>query len=505
VAEGTSCGLLGELDDLATTNALFFLFGLDGPNGGDTVDPSKSDVLESLELLRRFASERKLHHLDLPSEKFVSRVMGYLTPRPSEVVAAFRRRFDLEGPRAAVDWFYRFSQDTRYIRADLTAQDLTWTASTRYGDLQITINRSKPEKDPRDIRAAGERPAAEGYPRCVLCVENVGYAGRPGFPERSNHRLIPLDLAGERWFFQFSPYVYYPQHCILLSEEHRPMRIDEGTFERIFAFLRRFPHMFLGSNADLPIVGGSILSHDHFQGGVWHFPIETASVVEQWRLGGITAEILHWPLSTLRLRGRDSKELVRLGSTLLRAWRDYEDPERGIFAEGTWNGKRERHNTITVIGRRKNEEFELDLVLRNNRCDATHPDGIFHVHADKHHIKKENIGLIEVMGLAILPPRLEGGLNSMASLLCGEVSLASLGDDFPHRAWAEDLLARIGRVADREAAWAILRCEVAQIFSEGLEDCGVFKPNEDGLRGWRRFLAVWKARCDGMGCADAET
>lgn len=505
VAAGKSCGLLGELDDLATTNALFALFGLDEPDGGDAADLSDLDVLENIELLRRFALGRKLHHLDLPPEKFVSRVMGYLTPRPSEVVEAFRRRFDLEGARAAVDWFYRFSQNTRYVRADLAARDLTWTAPTRYGELQITINRSKPEKDPRDIRAAGERSAAGGYPRCVLCVENVGYAGRPGFPERSNHRLIPLDLAGERWFLQFSPYVYYPQHCILLSEEHRPMRIDEDTFERILAFLQRFPHMFLGSNADLPIVGGSILSHDHFQGGVWHFPIETASVLEQWRLGEIAAEILHWPLSTLRLRGRDSEELVRLGSSLLRAWRDYEDPERGILAEGLWNGKRERHNTITVIGRRRNEAFELDLVLRNNRCDETHPDGIFHVHADKHHIKKENIGLIEVMGLAILPPRLEAGLDRMVSLLCGELPLASLADDFPHRAWAKDLLARVGRVADRTGAWTILRRDVARIFAEGLEDCGVFKPDEEGLRGWRRFLAAWKARCDGMCCTDAET
>lgn len=497
VAAGRERGLLGELDDLAAMNALLSLFGLDEPGGNDT-DSSGEGVMESVDILRRFALERKLSHLDLPPEKFVSRVMGSLTPRPSEVIRTFRRKLDEGGPQAAVDWFYRFSRDTCYVRTDLAARDLSWRAPTRYGALQITINRSKPEKDPRDIRAAGERPAAGGYPQCVLCVENVGYAGRPGFPERSNHRLIPLDLGGERWFLQFSPYVYYPQHCILLSEEHRPMRIDEGTFVRILAFLRHFPHMFLGSNADLPIVGGSILSHDHFQGGVWNFPIETASVAEQWRLGETTAEILHWPLSTLRLRGRDPGELVRLGNSLLRTWRDYGDPERGILAEGMWNGRREPHNTVTVIGRRREEECELDLVLRNNRCDEAHPDGIFHVHADKHHIKKENIGLIEVMGLAILPPRLEAGLDRVASLLLGELSLASLPDDFPHRAWAKKLLARVGRVPNRGSAWTILRREVAEVFAEGLDDCGVFKAGEEGLGGWRRLLAAWRVRCDAV-------
>ncbi len=492
VAYGLRRGLLGELDDIVVRNALLGLFGIEEP-GSEEPRPG-ADEMESLEVLRTYAEERNIPHLSLPAEKFVSRVMGLLTPRNSEVAREFRRILADGRPAEAVDWFYRFSADTKYVRTDLVSLDRKWTTDTPYGSLQITINRSKPEKDPRDIRAAGERPNEDRYPKCLLCAENAGYQGRPGHPERSNHRIVPLELSGERWYLQFSPYVYYHQHCIVFSEEHRPMRVGTSTFSRICDFITAFPGMFMGSNADLPIVGGSILSHDHFQGGTWKFPMEDAPAVRAWRADGVTMELLRWPMTAIRLRSAERTSVESLGEKILLSWREYEDPKRGILAATENNGVKEAHNTVTVIGRRRGTEYEVDLVLRNNLCDEEHPDGIFHAHKERHHIKKENIGLIEAMGLAILPSRLESGLETVASVLSGRTMLKDLPDSFPHRAWTAELAVRFGTGLAQNEAERVVQGEVGSVFCGVLEDCGVFKTTRDGTEGVVHFLTSWAGR-----------
>ena len=485
--------LLGELDDIVARNSLLGLLGIEEPDPTERSGESM-DEMASIETLRLYAKERGLAHLDLPAEKFVSRIMGFLTPRNSEVVREFRRLMEQEGAAAAVAWFYRFSADTMYVRMDLVSLDRKWTAMTEFGEMQITINRSKPEKDPRDIRAAGAQTGEDRYPKCLLCAENAGYQGRPGHPERSNHRIVPLELSGEQWYMQFSPYVYYHHHCIVFSKEHRPMRIDRMTFVRICDFLTLFPDMFIGSNADLPIVGGSILSHDHFQGGTWTFPMTNAPVLESLRVAGASLEHLRWPLTTLRLRSPDRTVLETLGEQLLLSWREYEDRERGILARSGSGEREEQHNTVTVIGRRRGAEYEIDVVLRNNRCDEQHPDGIFHAHKERHHIKKENIGLIEVMGLAILPPRLESSLNDVTAILSGEKTLSDLPQYFPHTEWTVELATRFGTTLPADEAERIVRNEVGTVFSKVLRDCGVFKATEDGEKGVERFLSSWAAQ-----------
>ncbi len=484
---GRRIGLLGELDDIVARNSLLGLFGIDEPVQGSAEDEGFADEMECIEGLRQFAEERRIPHLDLPPEKFVSRIMGRLTPRNSEVARDFRRRLKDEGPAAAIDWLYRFSTDTKYVRMDLVSLDRKWTAATRWGEMQITINRSKPEKDPRDIRAAVESAGAERYPKCLLCAENAGYEGRPGHPERSNHRIVPLKLTGERWYLQFSPNDYNHHHCIVFSAEHRPMKVDGSALSRICEFLTIFPGLFIGSNADIPIVGGSILSHDHFQGGAWKFPMDDAPPSKSWREGTVTVEHLRWPMTTLRLRCNETSLLLSLAEKLLLSWRNHDDPENEIIARSPEDG--EPHNTMTVIGRRRGESYELDLVLRNNRCDALHPDGIFHAHSERHHIKKENIGLIETMGLAILPPRLESSLAEVQSLLGGQKRLADLPEDFPHREWARSLLSGAGGPLSPDEALERVQHEVGVVFSEVLEDCGVFKPTREGESGLDRFLS----------------
>ncbi len=483
---GRRTGLLGELDDIVARNSLLGAFGIDEPEPDG--HSAGADEMECLETLSAYASEKGLKHLDLPPEKFVSRVMGHLTPRNSEVAARFRSLLKDEGPKAAVDWFYALSADTKYIRMDLVSLDKKWTAETRWGEMQITINRSKPEKDPRDIRAEGERRGEEHYPKCLLCAENAGYQGRPGHPERSNHRIVPLRLTGERWYLQFSPYVYYNQHCIVFSKEHRPMRVDGAALVRICEFLTAFPQMFIGSNADLPIVGGSILSHDHFQGGSWRFPMDDAPSAASWREGAVSVDHLRWPMTALRLSCSETSQLVALAEKLLMSWHGYDDPYLEVVSRDPASD--EPHNTMTVIGRRRGENYELDLVLRNNRCDGLRPDGIFHAHTERHHIKKENIGLIETMGLAILPPRLESSLAEVEAVLSGAKELADLPDNFPHREWTGELLSRFGRLSPEEAAEAVRR-ETGAVFAEVLEDCGVFKPTSEGAEGLRRFLDSW--------------
>lgn len=411
-------------------------------------------------------------------------LMGALTPRPSEVTEEFRLRYELS-PKAATDYFYRLCRDTNYIRTARVALDEKWVTPTPYGELDITINLSKPEKDPRAIAAARTAKAA-GYPKCQLCRENVGYAGRLDHPARQNLRVIPVEINGQRWAMQYSPYVYYNEHCIVLNGEHTPMRIETATFRKLLDFVRQFPHYFVGSNADLPIVGGSILSHDHFQGGCYTFamakaPIETA--FEFSGFGDVQAGIVRWPMSVLRLRCADDRRLVELAGRILQAWRGYTDESAFVFAQT----QGEPHNTITPIARKNGEAFELDLVLRNNITTPEHPLGVFHPHAQLHHIKKENIGLIEVMGLAVLPARLKSELAALERALCTGEDLYAQEALAKHAEWALQVRARHPEL-NADTVKEILRAEVGAAFCQVLEDAGVYKNTPQGREAFLRFL-----------------
>ena len=415
---------------------------------------------------------------------FDTELMGRLTPRPAQVIATFQALRE-KNPVEATDWYYRFSQDTNYIRRDRIAKDMQWKSPTEYGELDITINLSKPEKDPKAIAAARNLPASN-YPRCLLCAENEGYAGRVNHPARQNHRVVPITINGSPWFLQYSPYVYYNEHCICFNSIHTPMKIDRACFGKLLDFVGQFPHYFVGSNADLPIVGGSILAHDHFQGGRYTFAMAKASVEIPFTFPGfedVEAGIVKWPMSVVRIASKDPQRLVELADKVLNAWRGYTDEAAVIYAETDGVP----HNTITPIARMREGNFELDLVLRNNLTTPEHPLGLYHPHAQLHHIKKENIGLIEVMGMAILPPRLQRELASV-----GEKMLA--GEDFeddeltaPHAPWARDVLARHHELAP-ENAEDILKEEVGIVFSKVLEDCGVFKWDVEGRQALNRFI-----------------
>ncbi len=414
-----------------------------------------------------------------------TKLMGVLTPRPSDVRDRFRELYE-NSPETATAWFYAFSRDTNYIRRDRIRRDIRWQTSTEYGDLDITINLSKPEKDPKAIAAARKLPQS-AYPKCQLCMENEGYAGRLDHPARENHRIIPLLLDGDRWYFQYSPYVYYNEHCIVFNEKHVPMKINEGAFRRLLDFVGQFPHYFVGSNADLPIVGGSILSHDHFQGGHYTFAMEKAPVETPLVCGEfprVRAGIVKWPLSVIRLSSEDDGALLQLAGRILAAWRGYTDEKAFIFAETGG----EPHNTITPIARRRGAAFELDLVLRNNITTEEHPLGVYHPHAELHHIKKENIGLIEVMGLAVLPARLKEEMR-----LLGEV-LADGGDPradertAPHAEWADGLRARYA--FDRDNVDEILKKEIGRVFMQVLEHAGVYKRTSEGKEAFLRFCRM---------------
>lgn len=486
---------LGEEEDyIPLCNTFFGLLGVEEPSGEGRQLESPEEILTLLEELASLLRERGHPWGDMEGEKFVSRIMGVLTPRNSEVNRRFREEESRAGAQEAVDWFYRISSNSLYIRHNLVARNLHWKVPSTYGTMQITINCSKPEKDPRDIRAARERRSSS-YPPCLLCVENAGYWGHPGHPERSNHRLLALEIDGEPWYLQFSPYVYYHQHSILLSREHRPMAITDRSIPRICAFLERFPHMFLGSNGDLPIVGGSILGHDHFQGGAWHFPVEDASVWGRARHGAVTLELLRWPLSIIRLRSEDPRMLEELGWQLIQFWRGYEDPECQILPFTEDAQGREEHSTVTLIGRRREKAWEMDLVLRNNRTTRERPEGLFHVHPRRHHIKKENIGLIEVMGLAVLPGRLKRELEQLREVLEGSRKREDLPENFPHLAWLESLQKEFPAPLEPSRGEDLLRRRCGEIFCQGLEDCGVFPDTPSGRRGMRRFLERAAKQC----------
>ena len=415
-----------------------------------------------------------------------TRLMGRLTPPPSQVIGRFRRLYEQE-PRAATDYLYRLSQDCHYIRRDRIARDVRWQADTPCGALELSINLSKPEKDPRDIAAAGARKAT-GYPACQLCVENEGYRGHTGHPARQNLRIIPLTLAGEPWELQYSPYVYYDQHCIVMNRRHVPMVIDGAVFRKLFAFVEQFPHYFIGSNADLPIVGGSILSHEHFQGGCYTFPMERAAEEQTFTVNGfddVHCAVLRYPMTVLRLRGQEAETVCRLAEKILTAWRRYSDPQAMLLAET--NGV--PHHTITPIARLRQGQYELDLVLRSNLTTPEYPMGLYHPHPELHHIKKENIGLIEVMGLAVLPGRLKGELQALKETLLAGRSPAEDPALAPHAPWAAEVLSRH---PEWNAATAddILRHEVGQVFYRVLECAGVYPCIPAGRTALGRFLAT---------------
>ena len=483
VQYGLDCALIEPCDTNFITNQLLQALGLDSFEPAAPVDLPLEEILKGLvdDAVRRGICGEDITSRDLLDTK----LMGILTPPPREVRKKFAEAYR-ESPEAATDWYYRFCQDTDYIRRYRIVKDVRWKTDTEYGKLDITINLSKPEKDPKAIAAAKNAPQS-GYPKCQLCAENEGYAGRMNHPARQNHRIIPLEIAGQNWFLQYSPYVYYNEHCIAFNASHTPMKIDRAAFEKLLDFVTIFPHYFIGSNADLPIVGGSILSHEHFQGGRYCFPMEQAPVEQEITFRGyedVKAGLVKWPMSVIRLDCPDKNKLVDLSDKILKAWRGYSDEEAFIFAET--HG--EPHNTITPIARRRGMDYELDLVLRNNITTEEHPLGVYHPHAELHHIKKENIGLIEVMGLAVLPSRLKGELAALEeAILAG----ADIGADpvlSKHAPWVEELKTR--HTFTKENTAAILQEEVGQVFAKVLEHAGVYKRTEGGRKAFLRFVEV---------------
>ena len=417
---------------------------------------------------------------------FDTEIMGCLTPRPSEVISKFRQIYREKSPVDATDFYYKFSCDTDYIRRYRIAKDVKWTSETEYGTLDITINLSKPEKDPKAI-AAALNAKQSAYPKCQLCEENVGYAGRVNHPARENHRIIPIKINDERWALQYSPYVYYNEHCIVFNCNHTPMKIDRSAFSKLFDFVEQFPHYFIGSNADLPIVGGSILTHEHFQGGHYTFAMEKAPVEEYFTIKGfedVKAGRVKWPMSVIRLSCSDYDRLVDLGDKILTAWRAYTDKDAFIFAETDGVP----HNTITPIARKRGNDYELDLVLRNNITTDECPLGVYHPHAELHHIKKENIGLIEVMGLAVLPARLKNEMEKLAEVLVKQGVDAVRKDPLleKHADWAEEFMSR--REVTAENVNEVIRDEIGKVFAKVLEHAGVYKRDPEGMAAFGRFV-----------------
>ncbi|BDF35016.1 galactose-1-phosphate uridylyltransferase [Lachnospiraceae bacterium] len=483
VEYGIETGLTPECERSYTTNLLLDMFREDNY---EDIECSLSeialeDVLKELldEACARGIIADSITHRDL----FDTKLMNCLLPRPAQVQETFWKKYGI-CPQEATDYFYRLSQDSDYIRTYRVKKDMKWKVDSPYGEMDITINLSKPEKDPKAI-AAARHAGASGYPKCLLCMENEGYAGRLDHPARENHRIIPVTVNGSRWGFQYSPYVYYNEHCIVLNGEHTPMKIEKNTFVKLFDFVKLFPHYFLGSNADLPIVGGSILSHDHFQGGNYTFAMAKAPMEIPVKIPGyedVEAGIVKWPLSVLRIRSRDEMRLIELADHVLKVWRGYTDEEAFIFAESDG----EPHNTITPIARKTGEMFELDLALRNNITTEEHPLGVYHPHAQYHNIKKENIGLIEVMGLAVLPSRLKDEMELLAEYITEGRDISGNEKIAKHEAWAAAFKGKYD--ITKENVMDILKKEVGITFTKVLEDAGVYKCTEEGRKAFLRFL-----------------
>lgn len=493
-AYGLKTELIQKEDLIFVKNQLLAALALDGFENAEQAaalpEVKVSDLEDILKGILDYAVEKNLTGGDsvVYRDLFDAKLMALLVDRPSNIRAKFSALY-AKSPKEATDWFYKFSQDTDYIRRYRICRDVKWISKTEYGDMDITINLSKPEKDPKAI-AAAKNAKTVSYPSCLLCKENEGYAGRANHPARGNHRIISLKLAGEAWGFQYSPYVYYNEHCIVFNQEHSPMCISRKTFERLLDFVTQFPHYTLGSNADLPIVGGSILTHDHFQGGAYEFPMAKAPLLKQVKIKGfedVEAGIVKWPMSVLRVKSADKNRIVELADHVLQAWRGYTDEAAFIFAET----EGEKHNTLNPIVRRRGDLYEMDLVLRNNITTAEHPLGVYHPHAELHHIKKENIGLIEVMGLAILPGRLKTEFKELADAILAGRDIRADEALAKHADWLDELKGKYSSFAGlaEDAIIEILKKETGIVFSKVLEHAGVYKCNETGLAAFERFIA----------------
>lgn len=485
VKYGLKTGLIEELDKVYIINQLLELFRLSSYEKSSS-DSKPRQLYEILNSMCRYAFDRGIILSDSVSywDLFDTKIMGILTARPSQIIDKFKNLY-AENPKKATDYFYSFSKDVNYIRRDRIKKDLKWLSKTEYGNLVITVNLSKPEKDPKAI-AAAKNVKQGSYPKCQLCYENEGYSGRIDHPARQNHRIMPVKIDGGEWGFQYSPYVYYNEHCIVFNKEHIPMKIDKKAFSKLFEFVEKFPHYFIGSNTDLPIVGGSILSHEHFQGGNYSFPMAQAPVERDMVIKGyedISVGIVKWPMSVIRINGPKPQRLVELADYILSTWKKYEDKSSFIFA--VTNG--EPHNAITPIARIRNGNFEMDLVLRNNITTKEHPLGVYHPHAELHHIKKENIGLIEVMGMAILPARLKLEMELLSDKLVSGESIRDYSQIEKHADWAEMLKEKYGSF-EKNTVNKILENEIGLVFKQVLEDAGVFKRNEDGMEAFIKFI-----------------
>ena len=485
VQYGMEQGLLQEEDRIYAINRILEVLKLDDYQEQEQV-PEHPDLEETLNELLDYAAEKGLmeHNSVVYRDLFDRKLMDCLMPRPSEVTAKFRELYQ-KSPVEATDYFYKLSQDSNYIRRYRIKKDMRWSVPSPYGDIDISINLSKPEKDPKAI-AAAKLAKQSGYPKCLLCKENVGYAGRVNHPARQNHRIIPLKINGTDWGFQYSPYVYYNEHCIVFNFEHIPMKIERATFVKLFDFIKLFPHYFIGSNADLPIVGGSILSHDHYQGGHYTFAMAKAPIEQHFMIPGyedVEAGIVKWPLSVIRIRSGNEKRLIDLAEHILECWRGYTDEAAFVFAETDG----EPHNTITPIARKVGDTFELDLALRNNITTEEYPLGVYHPHAEYHHIKKENIGLIEVMGLAILPARLKEEMELLAEYLVEKKDVRSCEALEKHADWAEKMVP-LHPELNADNVMDILKEEIGKVFVGVLEDAGVYKCTEEGRKAFARFL-----------------
>ncbi|MBQ2705524.1 MAG: UDP-glucose--hexose-1-phosphate uridylyltransferase [Agathobacter sp.] len=497
VEYGLVTGLISEEDKIFTTNSLMELFQVEDIEDAVfeefktrqpmTQESAEAVLEEILEDMMAYAYENGImkENSIVYKDLFDTKIMSLLMGRPSEIRAKFKDLFKNKSALAATDYFYKLSCDSNYIRRQRIKKDQKWTTDTEYGTLDITINLSKPEKDPKAI-AAAKNAKQSSYPKCLLCIENEGYAGRVNHPARQNHRIMPVTINESEWFFQYSPYVYYNEHCIVFNAKHTPMKIERATFGKLLDFVKQFPHYFVGSNADLPIVGGSILSHDHFQGGHYTFAMETAPVEKEVSFEGfedVKAGIVKWPMSVLRITGPDKDRLIELADKILVAWRGYTDEAANIYAETDG----EPHNTITPIARRRGDDYELDLVLRNNLTTEEHPLGVYHPHAHLHHIKKENIGLIEVMGLAVLPARLKDEMVELEKAILDGTDLYSTETLASHAKWAEGFLQKYEDV-NKDNITDIIRNEIGLVFREVLENAGVYKCNEAGREAFLRFI-----------------
>ncbi len=488
VEYGVQTGLLPECERAYAANLLLDLMHQDSlDQSAYTPDGSAVQLTEVLDNLLDIAAERGIIEDSITyRDLFDAKLMNALLARPAQVQEKFNTLY-AEDPKAATDYFYKLSQDSNYIRRDRIAKDERWSADSPYGEIELSINLSKPEKDPKAIAAAKNAPQSS-YPKCQLCVENEGYAGRVNHPGRSNHRIIPITINNSPWGFQYSPYVYYNEHCIVLNGAHTPMAINHDTFMKLFDFVEQFPHYFLGSNADLPIVGGSILSHDHFQGGNHEFPMAKAEIEETVTIPGfedLKAGIVKWPMAVIRLRGADRARVIAAADHILATWRGYSDPAAGILAETDG----EPHNTITPIARKKDGEYELDLVLRCNITTEEHPMGVFHPHAQWHHIKKENIGLIEVMGLAVLPARLKKEMSDLKAAMLNGDDIRANADLEKHADWAEEIAKKYESIT-ADNIDQIIHDEIGIVFTHVLEDAGVYKTDAEGREAFRRFIAA---------------